>query len=196
MNPTFRSEYGEDAFIWRHLWDSGKTAPKAGFYVDIGAMRPDANSNTSFLRDMGWHGVVIDGHPECKEFWKDIPNARFAEALVSDGHKQVVFKSNGPCSRIADHDGWEASAYPLAYILSGMGVERIDFLSIDIEGEEYNAMTTFDFERFKPQIIVAEYATLMPDGTAKSDFRLRELLLTKGYREAHRTVANIIYLRA
>ncbi len=205
---TFKSEYGEDAWIWRHLWDGGRIAPKDGFYVDVGAMRPDANSNTAFLREMGWHGLAIDAHPDCAKFWVNefgkstVPGAQFIRALVSDSPKTVDFISDRNCSRIvpaghkstAEKPVFGLTAYTLAELLVWHEVKAVDFLSIDIEGEEFNAMRTFPFDRFRPQVIVAEYATLQPDGTAKADFRLRELLLSKGYQEAHRTVANIIYV--
>jgi len=187
--PIPGSEFGEDTWIAANI-----QLPKHGFYVDVGAMRPNALSNTYFLRQRGWHGLAIDGHPDCGNFWKDVPNVRFAQALLSSESKGVVFKSAGPCSRIVpSDDGWKMAAHNLGYVLHCHEVESIDFLSIDIEGEEFNAMTTFDFEKFRPSVIVAEYATLMPDGKVKEDFRLRDLLLSKGYREAHRTAANIIY---
>lgn len=190
--PNPGSEYGEDAWILANL-----KLPERGFYVDIGAMRPNALSNTWFLRQRGWHGLAIDGHPECGEFWKDVPNAKFAQALLSEQDGEVVFKSNGPCSRIIDsQDGWRMRTCQLGYVLSCCSVNQIDFLSIDIEGQEYAAMTTFPFDRLRPGIIVAEYDTLQPDGSVKEDLRLRELLLTKGYKEAHRTVANIIFTLA
>lgn len=200
----YQSEYGEDAWIHANI-----DLPKRGFYVDIGAMRPDANSNTAFLRETGWHGIAIDGHPECAEHWRNVPNARFLWAVITDSERLVGFDldaGNGPCARIVEPERSNRitvspkcaleffNAIPLGDALAG--VHQIEFLSIDIEGEEFNAMKTFDFERFRPRVIVAEYATLMRDGSVKEDFRVRDLLLANGYKEVHRTVANIIYTNA
>lgn len=199
---NFRSEYGEDRWIFLNV-----RLPANGFYVDVGAMRPDANSNTAFLRDMGWHGLAIDGHPDCARHWQGVPGAQFIWAVVTDSEKRVGFdldEGNGPCARIVSKErANEATVSPKLALeffntaTLGMllhGYRQIDFLSIDIEGEEFNAMTTFDFERFRPSVIVAEYATLQPDGSVKEDFRVRDLLLTKDYVEVHRTVANIVYV--
>ena len=34
---------------------------------------------------------------------------------------------------------------------------EIDFLSIDIEGHELNALRTFDFNKYKPKLVIIEY---------------------------------------
>ena len=38
--------------------------------------------------------------------------------------------------------------------------KTIDFLSIDVEGSEYKVLKNFNFERYKPKIIVIEYLDL------------------------------------
>lgn len=198
----FYSEYGEDQWIAENV-----KLPKDGFYLDVGAMRPDINSNTAFLRDMGWHGIIIDGHPGCMAHWKDVPNVRAMCAVVGPPGK-VLFARDRELSRIINPKEPRQMAYPQ----DAMGVveedaetlsdilrhttRNIDFISIDIEGAEFDALSTFPFDRFKPQVIVAEYAALIP-GTAgaKFDFRVREMLVKMGYTDAHHTEANIVYLK-
>ena len=34
---------------------------------------------------------------------------------------------------------------------------QIDFITIDIEGHEYNALKKFDFQKYNPSIVVIEY---------------------------------------
>lgn len=196
----FYSEYQEDKFIFHNL-----ALPDNGFYVDVGAMRPDQFSNTAFLRDKGWHGIAIDGHPGCVEHWNGVPNCRFVNAIVS-GHKtSVSFKRDRERSSIAR--GALAFAYPedaLGVVMSEsvtleellQDVPCVDFLSLDVEGEEFAALTRFDFGRFRPYVIVSEYSTMQTDGSVKNDFRARDLLKQNGYKEVHRTVANIIYVPA
>lgn len=196
----FYSEYQEDKFVAHNL-----ALPAHGFYVDIGAMRPDQFSNTAFLRDKGWHGIAVDGNHGCIERWKSVPNCRFLNAIVSSQKSHVSFKRDRERSSIAR--GVPALAYPedglelvssetttLGEILKD--VERVDFLSLDIEGEEFAALTGFDFGRFRPHVIVSEYSTMQPDGSIVSDFRAADLLKENGYKEVYRTVANIIYVPA
>ena len=35
--------------------------------------------------------------------------------------------------------------------------KKIDFITIDIEGHEYETLRTFDFKKYQPSIIVIEY---------------------------------------
>jgi hypothetical protein len=195
--PRFYSEYGEDAWIAKHL-----TLPERGFYVDIGAMRPDVNSNTAFLRDRGWSGLAIDGHPDCSRWWKGVP-ARYLTAVLAEAPRELTFGygpvAHGAESRVlepvANVAGWQTErrfAISLPRLLEDQDVDRIDFLSIDIEGKEFDVFQPLDLQRFKIPVIVAEYNTL---GIGE-DYRLRDHLLKTGeYRVVHQTIANLIYVR-
>lgn len=206
---NFCAEYQEDKFIFHNL-----TLPQNGFYVDIGAMRPDVNSNTAFLRELGWKGLVIDGHHGCAKHWESVPGCTFVNAVISDGKRPVKFKHDRERSMIVDEAETESqyvyepdinSVCPGCHVAEIVEtrtlhellehVDRIDFLSIDIEGEEFNAMTLFDFNRFQPAVIVAEYACLKPDGSVQKDYRLRDMLTSDQglYKVAHKTQANLIY---
>ena len=61
---NFYSEYGEDRWIAENL-----KLPDRGFYVDVGCAVPGSGSNTAFLRDRGWGGLVIDANPAYAALW-------------------------------------------------------------------------------------------------------------------------------
>jgi hypothetical protein len=183
--PTFRSEYGEDAWIYAHC-----QLPASGFYVDIGCAYPDHNSNTSFLRQMGWKGIAIDGNPAYAPDWAG--RSEFVCAVLSDSPDAAfeICVENPAMSRITGRGS--NHTVNLNDLLESE--VAIDFLSIDIEGHEFDVLNTLNWNLWQPDIIVAEYATLQPDGkTVKLDYRVRDMLLATGYREIHRTVANIVY---
>jgi hypothetical protein len=69
-------------------------------------------------------------------------------------------------------------------------VKAIDFLSIDIEGAEFDVLQTLDFEKWKPKIIVAEYNSMH----AGKDYRLVDLLIPKGYALQHMTNSNFVFV--
>ncbi len=185
MNPHckdgFYSEYGEDRWIAENL-----TLPRDGVYVDLGAAHPHYASNTAFLRDRGWWGLSIDGNEE----WRSCYQTGFFRAIISP-HPKVWFKENGLMSRIGA-EGEERTALPLQPILDGFGIGDIDYLSVDLEGAEFDAFQTFDLAKVRPKIIVAEYST----AGIGEDFRLRDYLLARGYKVVHQTVANLIYIPA
>jgi FkbM family methyltransferase len=44
----------------------------------------------------------------------------------------------------------------LTHILQSQAIEKIDFLSIDVEGAEMDVLLGFDFNRYQPQLILLE----------------------------------------
>ena len=49
---------------------------------------------------------------------------------------------------------------------------NIDFMNLDIEGHEYNALKYFDFEKYNPKLVVIEYND--PE-LAKQEFHYQSL---------------------
>lgn len=178
------SQFGEDKWISENL-----TLPAKGVYVDIGAAHPVETSNTAFLRDRGWNGLAIDAEPSWTECWTNIEN--FVCAIVSP-RPLVRFNSNKEEPWISRIDGeGEQRTESIEAILDRFEIGKIDFLSIDIEGHEFEVLQSLDFDKHAPSIIVSEYDTR----NIGEDFRVRDFLLGLGYSEVHRTLANIIYAK-
>lgn len=182
--PAFRSQQGEDEWCFENL-----KLPSAGVYVDIGAFHPEDGSNTAFLRDAGWRGVVIDANPNNAKDWTD-PDLTVA-VLSDKPNARFEFNEGNPSnSRIGD-SGDVKDCRLLEDILAEKSVGQIDFLSIDIEGHEFNVMKGFNFSKHKPKVIVAEYNTF---GIGE-DLRLRDLLISKGYKVVHQNPSNFIFTK-
>jgi FkbM family methyltransferase len=183
MSKTYYSQFGEDEWITINL-----RLPNRGVYVDIGAYRPDTCSNTAFLRDMGWTGIAIDANPDLAQFWD---NPKLIVAVLSDmPEREFKFNAENLALSRVDFGGTVTQCRRLKDILNDNGIEKIDFLSIDVEGHEFNVMKDFRFDYHQPSIIVAEYNT----DDIGEDWRLHDLLLEKhGYKAVHQTIANVIY---
>lgn len=181
----FFSEFGEDYWLAIH----GKL-PERGFYVDCGCYSPTIASNTAHFRGKGWAGIAIDANPAMAKEWTRYPG-KFINALIGDG-RPAKYEVNGEkpaWSRAGS--GPEIPTLTLNSIMEAEGVTKIDLLSIDLEGMEYDALLTLNLDLYQPQAIVAEYDTA---GIGK-DFRVLEHLIKGDYAAVHRTEANIIYLR-
>lgn len=198
MIDRFYSEYGEDKWIYENLRE---WMPPRGVYLDVGCGHPERNSNTAFLRDQGWVGMAVDGNPAYYRHW--VGRQQFCAAIFAAAStaRFKIIEDNSALSRVVDtEDVAEQHAVTLEYFL-GMTfldadppIRRIDFMSIDIEGREFEVFETMEWKKWLPRIIVAEYATLGLDGSVSEDYRLRDLLLGSGlYNAVHKTVANIIY---
>ena len=178
----FYSEFGEDQWILENL-----SLPATGVYVDVGAGHPHYASNTAFLRERGWRGLAIDANPRWFNYWE----TQFFRGLIAS-QPTVRFYENGLCSRI-DEKGEVEETVRLGAVLKGFGIEKIGFMSIDLEGGEFDAFQTFDLARHQPAIVVAEYSTKNEeDFVPRIDNRLRDYLLAHGYELRHTTEANYI----
>lgn len=186
------SEYGEDRWIHGNLW-----MPRTGCYVDVGCGHPTNGSNTAWLREFGWWGLNLDGNPAYRPEWEQAlatkPGNRFDAALIHTDPKVPfeIIPENSAMSRIKEGAPM-TDAITLGDMLERHSIRTIDYMSIDVEGAEYDVFRSFDYKRLRPSIIVAEYNTL---GIGE-DYRLRDLLLGEGYAAVHQTVANIIYIHA
>ena len=149
--PLYYAQNREDKWIAENL-----PLPNKGFYVDIGCGHPFTTSNTAFLRDRKWEGLAIDGSPIWADEWKDIP--AFHCAIIST-HPEVFFKidpDNAYWSRI-NANGVRHKAECIEQLLSRFNIVKIDFLSVDTEGTEFELLSSFDFDKHNPSVVVAEY---------------------------------------
>ena len=141
---------------------------KGGVYVDVGCWLPRRNSTTYFLeRHLEWSGIAIDAAAYLEKNWTRFrANTKFfayavtdvdgetitfhlADALSSIDQEQA--ESFGNTSRAV-----EVPTITLTTLLDQNGVEKIDFLSMDIEGGEPGALAGFDIERFRPELVCVE----------------------------------------
>lgn len=141
--------------------------PVAGaLLVDVGAA--NGSVTTTFL-DMGWFVVAYEPDPaNRKQFERHIgshPRVQLSDSAVSDKPAESVTLYTSPVSAgvstlAAFHESHEPSAtvtvVTLADDLHARGVERVDFLKIDIEGFDYFALRGFDWS-YEPRFVLYEF---------------------------------------
>ena len=167
----WRAQYGEDIVISELLKKIKVDNP--GFFVDIGAHHPSIFSNTYVLYKRGWNGINIEADPELlKNFFNSrqrdinlnigigsspgrLPFFRFdattlstfsesqAEIYKRDGHKLIEILDIPICTM---QEVFERHCNQIS----------IDFLSIDIEGYEMEALKGNDWDKYRPKLISCE----------------------------------------
>lgn len=167
------SERMEDAYV-----DGLGILPEHGTYVDVGASHPYEFNNTAFLHRRGWQGLSIDAID-----YSDIYDRPFVCAVISDQPK-VKFRSNcNPALARVCEDGEELEARTLEGILQEHGIGKIDFLSIDCEGHEFECFQSMKWEDHRPALVLFEYRTASFNGGPDfEDRRLHSRLQELGYR--------------
>jgi hypothetical protein len=169
-----------------------------GYFVDIGAGDGIKGSNTKALEDLGWTGVAIDPFPTN---WESRKCRLFREVVSSREGDVVEFRTAGGASGIDEHiDKWrdEVETSPLVTLTTttiGDILERADapsfihYVSLDIEGAEYEALKAFPFSKHEVGAFTIEHNFEEPKRS-----QIRELLEKNGYRFAKEHAVEDWYL--
>ena len=156
---THLGEFGEDVFVRRFFKKTSK-----GFYVDVGAYHPIKGSLTYYLYKNNWTGMNIDLSKISIDLFrisrpKDI-NLRTA---ITDFDGKTFFYENSPINQQnslkenSNAKKIEIDCYKLNTILDNHKIQKVDYLNIDAEGNDYKVISTFDFNKYKPSLVSIEY---------------------------------------
>ena len=127
-----------------------------GFFVDLAANQPVRLSNTRALeRDLGWRGVCIEGNQKLVPFLQAKRRCAIVQALVGKaGFNVSLAGGRGSAGTVAAKTcapGREGClpTRPLHDILDEHQAPRtIEYLSLDVEGQEDNVLNSFRFDRY------------------------------------------------
>lgn len=169
FNKSYSQE-GEDMLLLRAIGNKSN-----GFYVDIGSHHPTRFSNTKHFYDKGWRGINIDPLPGSKDlFDKKRPKDINLELAIGKPAKLTYYMYDEPALNTFDVKMVEQrkkdkapyniihskkiSIKPLSAVLrkhlpKGMVV---DFMTIDVEGKDLEALQTNDWSKVRPKIILIE----------------------------------------
>lgn len=165
------AQEGEDLLLLRLLHGQ-----RTGFYVDVGAHHPFRFSNTYLFYRMGWQGIVIDAIPGTEaKFRRCRPRDIAIETGVArQPGMRSFYQFDDPALNTFDpslaeqrqqHGRWRLlrttpiPCRPLSAILDEhlpSPTSTIDFLSVDVEGEDLAVLQSNDWQRFRPTIVVVE----------------------------------------
>jgi FkbM family methyltransferase len=207
---TYHSQCGQDQFVYENYF---KDSPP-GIFVDIGAHNGITYSNTYFLeKERHWTGLCVEPLPDIFTQLCNNRNCFCVQACVSDHtyYGQLLRVLNPIVNiemlsglidkydprhveRIQDtlkqyggsYELIDVSCYSLNDLLEHYNIKHINFLSLDIEGGEYDLLTAVDFERYKIDVIVVE--------DNYQDPRFATFLATKGYFCAKRLEWDLVFV--
>jgi len=165
--PDRNSEEREEWIIRDFFKDA-----RGGVFVDVGANDYRHRNNTYFLEQvLGWSGIAIDALPEFAEgYASNRPKTKFFALFVSDvpDLDATIYVPPTEYKRMASRDkafaesGGEPSesrtvrTTTLDRLLEQEGISRIDFLNMDIELAEPQALAGFSIDLYKPRLVCIE----------------------------------------
>jgi FkbM family methyltransferase len=188
------SQFGIDSFVLDNN-------PEPGFYVDAGCASGTFLSNTYLLDKKGWKGICIDCFP--REFG-DRTATVVKACLYSSNDQEVEFdyiyeepSLSGIHKEICDTTitvwkNFTKHTFITRTLDSVLdehkAPSRIEYLNLDIEGAEFEALRVFPFHRYFFRFISVEHNSQEP---RRSMIRL--LLESQGYEFIGHTEVDDVY---
>src|SRR5262249_16658771 len=168
-----------------------------GTFVEVGANDPVLLSQTYHLEQAGWRGILIEPLRECAQRLAAARRARVfavaAGAPEDDGRELPLLIAGAlstlKASIVEDVRPAEVRPVPvrtLNSMLAEIGFERVDFLSVDVEGAELAVLRGFSIARYRPRLILIEDDV--------QDLSKHAYLKAHGYKLVPRTALNNWYV--
>ena len=162
---TLYSNWGIDLLIKDIL----KNQKEKGIYIDVGSHHPLINNNTFILYKRGWRGINVDLDFNSIDMFNYFrPKDHNIQIALSNkiGFTDLYFFHNRSAKNtITKSRGKGAKSIKrvktdtLNNIIknSKINIKKIDFLSIDVEGNELNVLKGLNFKKYRPKIISIEF---------------------------------------
>jgi FkbM family methyltransferase len=191
--PWFQGQADQD--VLAYLYFKGK---REGFFLDIGAYDGKTYSNTYVLEQMGWKGACLEPLPDAFARLKQNRRCDCYNLAMSDESREAtdfiraagVETLSGLESKMAStHKDWiireqgtiehiEVKTITFGDLMSRYPeINRIDFLSLDVEGAEMSILESIDFSAYRFGLIAIESI----DETPGESERLKGFMREKGY---------------
>ena len=209
--PYGQVAYGqnaEDLVLSKFLDEQLKDKNYQGFYIDLGAHHPFRYSNTLLFYQKGWRGLNIDADPRAINLLnvfrsKDInvlallggkkhkrerlsyfifkdrafntADEFLARQLIESGRSQLLEEIRMEVRNI--------NTLFEKYLKKG---QRIDFLTIDLEGLDFEVLESLDIKKFHPEYVLIEDLSL-------EDKKITLFLKEQGYCLVSRVFNTMIW---
>lgn len=180
---------------------------KNGFFVEVGANDPTAvNSQSWHLESqLQWTGILVEPNPTLAERCRELRpgSSSFACACVDDESLREVtlfvplrngkemdvhagINKNIDDFDYRQHREIKVPGRTLNSLLEEVGVDKIDLLSIDVEGAELQVLKGFDLQKYRPELVLLEDKHLY--------LTKHHYLKDRGYQLVKRTGFNFWYV--
>ena len=181
------SHWGVDLIITKLLNSKNK-----GIYIDVGCHHPFLNNHSYLLYKSGWVGINIDIDYNSIDMFnffrkKDVN----IQTAVTDhkGEVDLFFYHNRAAKNtISKEFGSDAkekkkiNSDTLNNIIENSKFKnsKIDFVSIDVEGNEMNVLKGFNLKKYKPKLILLEF--ILPNKKEFYEKDINEITTSEVYK--------------
>lgn len=198
-SKTSYSQYNED-----HILSIMFGERATGTAMEVGGFDGVTLSNTYLFEQKGWRTLIVEPMPEYARKIRTNRKAMLFECAAGSGRGMSVFtvakgfealSTLNPTGYQLENMQFHGAVLEqiqvpvrtLDDILESADVQELDFVTIDVEGHEPEAIAGFTLSRWKPEIVLVE------DGSLGIDLTVRKLMREKGYRRFLTTGCNDWY---
>jgi len=203
---TYFSQYKQDEYIHKNFFREKHN----GFFVEVGAHDGIGDSNTYFFEKFfGWNGLCIEPLPKAFEHLDKNRNCTCINACIASfdgvgkflkilGYSEKLsgllnFYDPKHLERINQEisqykqssEVIELPCFKLESILDQYNVKKINYLSLDTEGNELSILQTINFKKFDIDIISVE--------NPYQNSEIKKLLEKNGYKFMAKLKCDDIY---
>lgn len=170
----YYSQIKQDQILNEKIFKNNKN----GFYVDVGANHPTRHSNTYFFeKHLEWKGICIEPQEEMQKLLKEQRNCILITNGVYNKKTELEFCTTvtGLCGLVETYEPehiqrinreskqnninnqiTKIKVDTLENIFDKHNVKIIDYMSMDIEGSELEALQGINFNKVKINVIDIE----------------------------------------
>lgn len=207
------AQSGEDSII-AYIFKSVGIRPENVSYLDLGANHARELSNTYYFYRSGASGVLVEANPNL------IPELRLLRSrdvilnnCVSSADNNLVdfyiMSGDGLSTESKASVDEISSINPQMEVVETVRIKTISvhtildqyflyaptLLNIDLEGSEMDVLTSFDFEKYRPFVIIVETIPYRPHLViGEKNDQVASYLKGKGYAEYAFTGINSIFI--
>ena len=189
------------------ILDHALRGVKHGFYIDVGAQDPVADSVTKAFYERGWRGINIEPNQEYfHKLQDDRPHDLNLMTAVGSEPGTVSFHevlhtglstTNKVYAKRHEETGYAVCSYDVACttldrICADSRVGIVHFLKIDVEGAEKAVLEGFSFDEVRPWVVVIEATE--PNSSRPVFSEWESLLVARRYRFAYFDGINRFYV--
>jgi len=194
-------QFGQPVYIDMVIF---KGQVKNGFYIEAGADDFETDSNTLLFEiDHGWQGLLVEPNPtiypkgllkqrkawastSCLGTQKRPHTTQFTQKTVEGGMAGLLPEKN--------HESYDMQCFPLYSLLMASGNRTVNYLSLDIEGAEFQVLQTIPWDKVDIEVISLEtnHAGEVFPGSQEE---VREYLTSQGYVLVNTVEIDDIFVR-
>lgn len=171
----YNSQYSQDEIVHKNFFKDKKN----GYFVDIGAYDGiTQGSNSLFFEELGWTGVCVEPNPNLFEKLKQNRKCKCYNVAIDNNIGEMNFMlikghdAPNTLGRLIDDTNtidvsrlknnlnqdqtWEIIVVKTEIFDNVVDNNKIDYLSIDTEGNEIRILETIDFEKYDISVLSLE----------------------------------------